>query len=156
YDNVNNADVLSALYMGIILVMFLYNIFVYFTVRDKSYLYYVIYILFVGLTQLGLQGYTYSFFWPQLPWLANQSVILFPAITGIAAIEFFKNFLQINKKKRLTYVLNILNLFYVVNICLSLFGKHMLSQMLVQPNAMLASVIILGAAINMLRKGSRS
>lgn len=157
YASINNTDILSSLYLGIILVMVLYNLFVYFTVRDRSYLYYVIFILFVGLTQLGLQGYTYRFFWPGMPWFANQSVILFPAITGIAAIEFFKHFLQIkNTLRKSVYVLNFLSIFYVVNCLLSLFGMHMLSQMLLQPNAMLSSFIILGIAIYMYRKGNRS
>lgn len=156
YDNVHKADVLSGIYLGIILVMFLYNLFVFYSVRDRSYLYYVMYILFVGITQLSLQGFAYDFLWPDSPWLANQSVILFPALTGIAAIEFFKNFLQIKTPKYLLYILNALNLLYIINICLSLFGKHMLSQQLMQPTAMLASFIILGVAINRLRKGSRS
>ena len=156
-NDINNVDVLSAIYIGMILVMFLYNLFVFFTVRDKSYLYYVIYILFVGLTQVGLQGYTYSFLWPNSPWLANQSVILFPAITGIAAIEFFKHFLQVkNSLRKSVYVLNFLNIFYIVNCILSIVGFHSLSQQLLQPNAMLASFIILGLAIYLLRKGSRS
>lgn len=157
YDDINSADILNALYMGIILVMFLYNLFVFFTVRDKSYLYYVVFILFVGLTQLGFAGYTYRFLWPGFPWLANQSVILFPAITGIAAIEFFKNFLQVKSVLRKSiYVLNFLNIFYLVNCILSLTGNHQLSQQLMQPNAMIASFTILGIAIYLLRKGSRS
>ncbi len=157
FNNVNFTDVLSALYFGIILVMFMYNLFVYFTVRDKSYLFYVIYILFVGLTQLGFQGYTYKLLWPSSPWLANQSVIFLPAITGIAAIEFFKHFLQIREtSKRFVLVLNILNIFYLVNIGLSVAGLHSLSQQLMQPNAMIASLVILGIGIYMMRKGSRS
>lgn len=156
FDNVHTADVLAGIYLGIILVMFFYNLFVFFTVRDRSYLYYVLYILFVGLTQMSFQGAAYSFFWPDSPWWANQSVVLFPAITGIAAIEFFKNFLQIRQPKWVIYLLNALNLFYLINIVLSLSGQHMLGQQLMQPNAMLASIVILAIAINRLRKGSRS
>lgn len=157
YEDISNVDILSSIYLGMILVMFLYNLFVFFTVRDKSYLYYVIYIMFVGLTQLGFQGYTYTFFWPNNPWLANQSIILFPAITGIAAIEFFKHFLQVKYSLRKSiYVLNFLNAFYIVNCVLSIAGMHTLSQQLLQPNAMLASFVILGLAIYLLRKGNRS
>lgn len=157
YRDMNRVDVLSGIYFGIILVMFLYNLFVYLTVRDKSYLFYVIYILFVGLTQLGMQGYTYSFLWPTSPWLANQSVIFFPAITGIAAIEFFKNFLNVKRTlKKWIYVLNFLNIFYALNCILSIVGAHRLSQQLLMPNAMLSSFILLGLAIYLLRKNSRS
>ncbi|MFT5859615.1 MAG: hypothetical protein ACI865_001719, partial [Flavobacteriaceae bacterium] len=41
------SDLLSGLYFGIILVMMLYNLFIYFITRDNSYLYYVVYIVLV-------------------------------------------------------------------------------------------------------------
>lgn len=156
FDNINKQDNLTSIYLGIILVMVLYNIFVYISVKDKSYLYYVFYIIFVGLTQVGFQGYSYQYFWPGLPQLANQSVIFFPALTGIAAIEFFKKFLYgQGTPKKTNIVLNLLNLFYIVNCVLSIAGLHQLSQQLLQPNAMIASFIILGLSINAIRKGSR-
>jgi len=39
-------------FMGIIVVMILYNLMLFIIVRDKSYLYYVFYIIFLGLLQL--------------------------------------------------------------------------------------------------------
>ena len=45
------------IYLGIALVMFFYNLFIYFTTRDKNYLYYILYIVFLALTQICLQGY---------------------------------------------------------------------------------------------------
>ena len=156
FNMVNNQDNLTSIYLGIILVMMFYNIFVYLSVKDKSYLYYVFYILFVGLTQIGFQGYSYRYFWPELPALANNSVILFPALTGITAIEFFKKFLYADgAPKKVNIILNLLNVFYLVNCVLSLAGQHQLSQQLLQPNAMIASFIILGLSINAIRKGSR-
>ncbi|PQJ11375.1 hypothetical protein CJD36_006125 [Flavipsychrobacter stenotrophus] len=156
FNAINNQDNLTSIYLGIIFVMIFYNIFVYLSVKDKSYLYYVFYILFVGLTQIGFQGYSYRYFWPTLPALANNSVILFPALTGITAIEFFKKFLYADgAPKKVNIILNLLNVFYLVNCVLSLAGLHQLSQQLLQPNAMIASFIILGLSINAIRKGSR-
>lgn len=157
FDATNTQDILNGIYVGIILVMALYNLFVFYTVRDKSYLFYVLYIIFVGLTQMSFQGYTYRFLWPGNPWLANQSVILAPALTGITAIEFIKNFLQIRDvSKRFMWVLRFFNLFYIVNIMLSLTGMHQLAQQLLQPNAMLASLAFIYIGISMYRKGNRS
>ncbi len=156
-EYLNVQDILTSIFFGIILVMIFYNLFVYFTVRDGSYLWYVFYILFVGLTQIGFQGFSYKYFWPGMPRLANQSIIFFPAITGILAIEFFKNFLQVkNYSKRIGWVLNALNIFYVVNCILSVTGNHQLAQQLLQPNAMLASLVIMGFSTYAIRKGNRS
>lgn len=157
FNATNIQDILNGIYMGIILVMILYNLFVFYSVREKSYLYYVLYILFVGLTQMSLQDYTYRFLWPDNPWLANQSVILAPALTGITAIEFLKHFLQVRQvSKRFIWILRFLNLFYLVNIVLSIAGMHQLSQQLLQPNAMIASFVFIYIATSLYRKGNRS
>ena len=51
-----NIDLIFAIYLGIILSMFVYNLFVYFSVRDSVYLLYIFYIITVGYTQLVLFG----------------------------------------------------------------------------------------------------
>ena len=155
-NSITLKDVLSGIYFGLILVMLLYNIFIYYTVRDRSYLYYVIYIACVGLTQASLQGYTYRFLWPGNPWLANQSVIFFPAVTGLSAFAFLINFLPVRElHKGFIRTLQLLNVFYVINIILSLTGQHRLSQQLIQPNALLGSIVFMVIAIKLLRRGNR-
>jgi len=157
FQAANKQDMLTAVYFGIIFVMVFYNFFVFLSVRDRSYLVYVAYIIFIGLTQIALQGYSYRFFWPSSPYIANQSVIWFPAITGILAIEFFKRFLHIaTYSKNFVRVLNLLNVFYGFNCFLSVVGFHQLSQQLMQPNAMLASLVILLISIYAIRKKNRS
>jgi len=44
-------------YMGIMLVMLLYNLFLFVSIKDNIYLLYIIYILFVAVTQLSFIGY---------------------------------------------------------------------------------------------------
>src|SRR5690606_11169888 len=85
------------IYAGIILVMLFYNSFLYFSVKDKNYLYYVIYILMVGLAQACLRGYSTLFLWPNNEWLIRQSVNLSIAMSGIFAIPFVVNFLNIRQ-----------------------------------------------------------
>lgn len=157
FQAANKQDMLTAVYFGIIFVMVFYNFFVFLSVRDKSYLIYVAYIIFIGLTQIALQGYSYRFFWPSSPYFANQTVIWFPAITGILAIEFFKRFLHIGSySKYFVWILNVLNVFYVINCFLSVAGFHQLSQQLMQPNAMLASLVILLISVYAIRQKNRS
>ena len=45
---------INGFFAGIILVMVLYNLFIYFSTRDRSYLFYVLYVLSVGLAQIAL------------------------------------------------------------------------------------------------------
>src|SRR5699024_2385186 len=45
-------NLLLGIFIGAIIIMFLYNLFIFFSVKDKSYIYYVVYVASVGLTQI--------------------------------------------------------------------------------------------------------
>ncbi len=51
-------------YFGVLCVMLLFNLFLYFSVRDLSYLFYVLSILTTGLFMSGLNGLAFEFLWP--------------------------------------------------------------------------------------------
>jgi two-component system NtrC family sensor kinase len=89
-----NRDLLFGIYFGIILAMMAYNFFIYFTVRDKSYLYYVLNILLVGLTQACLEGYLFKYAWPDNFWFSSRSVYYFSSATSVTALIFLRLFLR--------------------------------------------------------------
>ena len=82
------------LYYGIILVMILYNAFIFLSVRDRSYLYYVFYITSIFIAALAFQGLGYQYLWPGSPWFANRSVLFFVGMTLFWASLFCQSFLQ--------------------------------------------------------------
>lgn len=152
----NSVDIWIAIYIGVFLAMFLYNIFIFFTVRDRSYLYYVAYVLLIGATQLALGGFTYRFFWPSVPWLAQHSVIFLPALSGVFANLFSLRFLSLRQQlPRTLPLLQALNVFYLINIGISLLGYHHLAQSLLQINAMLGAFSLLVIALYLSVKGKR-
>jgi signal transduction histidine kinase len=105
--------------------MFFYNLFIFFTVCDANYLYYVFYILSVGFTQVTLLGYTYKYLWPDFPRFANQSLILFAAFAGISIVLFLRKFLQVKKyAPLLNKGLNIIFIGYAIAVALRLFADH--------------------------------
>jgi signal transduction histidine kinase/CheY-like chemotaxis protein len=57
-------DIGNWLFYGVLLAMVLYNSFLYVTVRDVSYLFYVLFISSFGLLQLSLDGYMAQYLWP--------------------------------------------------------------------------------------------
>jgi PAS domain S-box-containing protein len=73
-----------AVYFGTMLVMVLYNLFIYLSVRDKSYLYYVAFVMAFALFQGTLHGFSYHYLWPGQPWLNNKML----GVTVSAAICF--------------------------------------------------------------------
>jgi len=89
-----NRDLLFGIYFGIILVMMAYNFFIFFTVKDTSYLFYVFYIFFVGFTQACLEGYSLKFLWPENFWIASRSVYFSTSLVCVSSILFLQFFLH--------------------------------------------------------------
>lgn len=138
-------DLIFGLYIGLILVMVLYNTFLYFSTRDKSYFYYVLYMIFVGLTQAQLQGYTFRFLWPDLPVLNNYAAFLIPFFNGLAALEFIRNFLNLKSvAARFNRSIFWLEGFYFISLILGMLGWFRSAQIAVQLAASLAAFCVLG------------
>ena len=81
-------------YIGIMLVMSLYNFFIYLSMRDKSYLLYVLYILSVALTQLAFSGVAPFYFWSGWTWFAPKATVLLTISTAVLASEFLMVFIR--------------------------------------------------------------
>lgn len=142
FEDLIQKDLVFGLYIGIILVMAIYNLFVYFSVRDRSYLYYVAYIVFVGLTQAVLQGYGFKYLWPNSTWLVLQSTFLVPVFNGWTAIAFVKHFLNTKENyKTGDRILNIIFFFYTICFFLSIANQFYIAQNLVQLTALTGSLL---------------
>ncbi|MBL7712477.1 MAG: hypothetical protein JNL13_08440, partial [Chitinophagaceae bacterium] len=124
WQNQSRENLISGIYLGVILIMFFYNLFLFFSVRDRSYLYYVVYVLFAGLTQLGIKGYTYQYLFPATPGFQLLSVIIFACISCLAAILFTRRFLLTQKNApKSDKGLLVLVLFFLAAIACTLAGK---------------------------------
>jgi signal transduction histidine kinase len=157
FESLMNKDVIYGLFFGIILVMLFYNLFIYFTTKDKGYLYYVLYILALALSQASLSGYAFRFLWPGSTWMAQNSVYLFPSLGGLAAMVFVKEFLQTRiLAPKLTKGLNILIGIFVFAIVAVFAGLKMLSFSVMQLNTIVGSLYVLYLSFVVLKKGNKS
>ncbi|WP_316820613.1 7TM diverse intracellular signaling domain-containing protein [Pedobacter gandavensis] len=145
-----------SLYMGLIVTMFLYNIFIYFTVRDRSYLFYVVYIFSVGFTQLCLQGYAFSLIWGDNTYLNNQGLVFSIVFVGITSILFTKEFLHVkNYYPKLDIYLKILILLYLICLGISISGFPVEAQMALQLLTIVASISVIVTGIAIYKKNYR-
>jgi two-component system NtrC family sensor kinase len=155
--NISLRDLISGIYFGIMLIMFLYNLFIYFAVRDISYIYYVNYILGVAITQGILHGYANRFFWPNNEWLSLNMVPISGAVVGIFTIFFVKSFLQTKQNTpKLNILLNIIIIIDLIGLLLGILEYRTTSYSVVDITAGLGSIIVLTIATKMYRKGSRA
>ena len=85
------------IFLGAILILSFYNIFLAFSLRDKSYLYYVGYILSLTFVVILVSGLAEEYLWPQGK---PRSFILMASGLGIFfAVSFINAFLQLKKRK---------------------------------------------------------
>ncbi len=63
YEENHPIDVANGIYIGIVGVMILYNLFLYASVRDKTYVFYVAYVFFSGIVIVDFQGYFFDLVW---------------------------------------------------------------------------------------------
>ena len=81
--------------IGTLLVMVLYNLFVYFGTRDKNYLYYICFALSYLMFQYSLTGYTYAYLWPRAVWWNSVTIPLFICTTEMTVALFCNSFLRV-------------------------------------------------------------
>ncbi|AZZ78472.1 MULTISPECIES: hybrid sensor histidine kinase/response regulator [unclassified Pseudomonas] len=139
--------VLGIIY-GVLLGMVVYNLFIYLSVRDTSYLYYIFYIASFGLYQLSVNGAAVEYFWPDNPWWANAATPFFIGCAGLFGSQFARSFLQTKTHSRwLDRLLIGLIAFGALVIGLSLMTSYALALRLATTLALTFTVVIFAAGI---------
>ncbi len=93
-DHASRLSIIFAIYYGGMLIMLCYNLFIFFSLRDRSYLYYVLYCLAFILFEITLNGLGFRYFWPAWPWWSNHSVPFLVFIAAVFAVQFERHFLD--------------------------------------------------------------
>jgi signal transduction histidine kinase len=150
------SEIITGIFIGIILVMILYNLFIFFSTRDKSYLYYVLYILFIGLAQTTLNGYTFKYLWPSAQYFNNSAVVWFSGLAGIFAVFFIREFLHINEKtpvwSKLLYGIVVL---YLIALFFTIIGNDILSYRFVDLGGLIGAILTFVIALKLSLTGYR-
>ena len=103
YQHLSNRNLIWGIYFGFIILISLYNFFLWLTIRDKTYLFYVYYVLTFGLLQADLYGYGFQFLWSNNI-INDRGVIVFMFGSNFFMVHFLRNFWDL--KKNLPYWYN--------------------------------------------------
>ena len=149
-------DLLWGLFMGLILVMIIYNFFIYLSVKDQSYLYYVFYSLFIGLSSITLSGYTYRFILFDHPDLNHLGIVIFPGLAGITGNLFMISFLQTKERSpRMHRFIYLSILLYSIAVILRILGYDQASFRAIDVAAISTVVITFIVTISLSLEGYR-
>lgn len=151
-------DIIFGVFFGIIAVMFFYNLIVFFVARDSSYLYYVMYLFAIGLTQTSLFGYTDRFLLGEWwPWLNNNMTFISGSIVGMTSLLFIKNFLHLKTNSpKFDRVFTVLIFIDLLALVLSLVSFRSLSYNIISTVALVGSLMALYISLRLIFRGYKS
>ena len=93
----------QSLYYGGLLSLFLYNLVIFFTSRDRRYLLYCVFAASVGLAMYAGNGYGRLFLWPNFPLFDRVSQGFFVGFATGFALLFSCHFLQLKQRAHKMY-----------------------------------------------------
>jgi len=148
----NTRQILNGLVYGSTLIMIIYNLFLFISLRDKAYFFYALYILSFLFVLLSIDGNAFRYLWPENPEWANVCVLYFIFSYAIITLFFTGSFLNIpinfpkfNKWLVLSIGLSILGL--IIHMIAPSFKKHTIFI------GVFDSIFMLSVSIIALKKG---
>ncbi|XPV70364.1 MAG: 7TM diverse intracellular signaling domain-containing protein [Halarcobacter sp.] len=132
YENSKQNSIALALYYGATLIMLFYNLFLFIMIKEKVYLYYVLFHLTFALALLTSNGISFTLFWPNFPQINSFFMPLIFSLTNIFSVLFAIDFLEIKKySKKILYYLYFILLIHII-LLLNIFieGYSILETML--------------------------
>jgi signal transduction histidine kinase len=152
-ENNQSMDVIQGMYYGFMLVIVLYNVFLFLGIRDTIYLYYVFFTASICFSASYIKGYEVVLFKESLHWLNPYPAIIY-SIASVSAIIFSMRFLQIGIQAP---VWNkgfwVLLPLHFIPILLNIFGNGYEAMILLQSVIFLSSIYLYTVVIIIFKKG---
>lgn len=89
-----NRHLVFGLYYGALAAMVLYNLVLFFTLRESVYLYYTMYGFGLGMAFFDVNGLAFRYFWPDNIWM-NSGFLIFLYIGMFGQVQFTRKFLNL-------------------------------------------------------------
>lgn len=144
----------SGIYGGIMLAVVLYNVFLFLALRQRLYLYYVLYATCFGFIWLIRAGVGLHFLWPQQPIWNAMSGFYFILAAVIAGNVFSSNFLNVKQHApRLLWAFRASSAGALTAGVLGLVGFWRLGERFLAVTALLTCLLYLFAGVKVRRQG---
>jgi signal transduction histidine kinase len=97
-DTINKTYPQLWMFYGWMIVMGLYNLFLFFAVRDVTYLYYVMYLASFTLFEAAFNGLAFQYLWPDSTWWTNRCNPALIALSCVTGAQFIRSFINTRKE----------------------------------------------------------
>ncbi|CBL44362.1 GGDEF precursor [gamma proteobacterium HdN1] len=113
------------IFYGTMIVMVLYNLFLYLAVREASYLYYVLYVSCMALFLASLNGVSYQYLWPESIWWNDQSIPFFLSGVILFSALFTLKFLRLSTTlPRVNHLFTVIVIISFIVMAATLFAPY--------------------------------
>ncbi|NOQ72138.1 MAG: SpoIIE family protein phosphatase [Crocinitomix sp.] len=129
----------NGFYYGLIALVVIIYFFFFLFLRDRSFLFYILYALSQGVLQFSLDGYTHHHMFPKGGYFTNHVLLIFAGFTILFLLTYVNHFLQLKKHSK--------SLWKVFSISRFIMGVIMLMSLIPGPLYELSFPIINGASL---------
>ncbi len=105
---------IQMIFLGIMGAMILYNALLGISLNDRTYFYYIFYLISVTLFETSLNGISYQFFWKDFTYWNEISIPVFVSLTNIGISAFIISFLKL--KINLPFLYKIFRIIIIISI----------------------------------------
>ncbi len=143
-----------SVYFGMLLGLALYNLLLWFSLRDHNYLTYVLFAISMAVGQLSLNGLGNEFLWPDWPAWGNLAFTIGFAAAGLFGALFTRGFLETRRNlPRLDGAVIGLAALFAVCIVAALAAPYRLAAILTSLTGVTFSVVAVLAGLRCWRAG---
>lgn len=151
-----NEQFLLGMFYGLLAVMLGYNLFVYISLRDISYLYYVAYIATYGTFLFIWNGLAFQYWWSESPLWHNRSIIVFMGLSGLSVFRFSQNYLDTrNLAPRAHRFMNAVMVYFIVGMALAFVLPYSTAIRIMYGAPIITLPIIVTVSVISMRRGYR-
>ena len=144
FQQSNLSEFIYGAFYGVLLLMVLYNAFLYFAMRDTTYLVYVFAVFSATLFFMVLHGHAHQYLWPDEPAWANTLSPLSSSLWLIGTAIFTKLFLETRRYvPRLSRMLDGLIVIGGIAILLALTARYSVAMQFTSAAALINGLAIL-------------
>ena len=142
--------------LGILAVMAIYNLFIFFSLRDISYLYYVLFLLGVIIWLMSSHGFAFMLFWPDSPSWGNRVTPLSNGFGMGWLFLFTRSYLNTAKNTpKLDIFFKLMVGLSILIMAFAFFGSYSTSVVLSVIVGMVGTIVALLTGTICLRQGHR-
>jgi diguanylate cyclase (GGDEF)-like protein len=149
-----SAYAVLSVYFGMLLALALYNLLLWFSLRDRNYLTYVLFVASMAVGQLSLNGLGNEFLWPAWPAWGHLAFVIGFAAAGLFGAMFTRGFLETRRNlPRLDGAVIGLAAMFALSMMMALVAPYRLAAILTSLTGVTFSVVAVLAGLRCWRAG---